>query len=165
MDPVVSDLQDADNLRSSVCCVALKRVTYIPVLEASEDYDWDAVPDMILCFIEVNAGIVCASVPVVRPFFTRFLPVFLSSRKSSGLDLSTPNGIRVIHTVEQRNRERKNFKRRNVPQDDDSYDLSTLDDLSRSQGSSYQDDEESRLWPPAHLSYGRTRNKITAAAS
>ncbi|XDG02197.1 hypothetical protein ABKA04_001812 [Annulohypoxylon sp. FPYF3050] len=128
-----------------VCCVALKRVTYIPTLEASEDYDWDAVPDMILCFIEVNLGIVCASVPVVRPFFSRLLPALLAhGRKSSGTLSSGPESGRVIDTVEQKNIERQNLKRRNHGQDE-SYDMSTLSDASRCLDSQ---DEESRLWPP-----------------
>ncbi|KAI2473895.1 hypothetical protein F4781DRAFT_379269 [Annulohypoxylon bovei var. microspora] len=127
-----------------VCCVALKRVTYIPVLEATEDYDWDAVPDMILCFIEVNLGIVCASVPVVRPFFSRLLPALLAyRRKSSGASSSGPESGRVIDTVEQKNIERQNLKRRNVGQDE-SYDMSTLSEASRCLDSQ---DEESRLWP------------------
>ncbi|KAI1462334.1 hypothetical protein F4805DRAFT_474313 [Annulohypoxylon moriforme] len=128
-----------------VCCVALKRVTYIPTLEASEDYDWDAVPDMILCFIEVNLGIVCASVPVVRPFFSRLLPALLAyGRKSSGaLSSSGPESGRVIDTVEQKNIERQNLKRRNIGQDE-SYDMSTLSEASRCLESQ---DEESRLWP------------------
>ncbi|KAI1449909.1 hypothetical protein F5Y02DRAFT_413586 [Annulohypoxylon stygium] len=128
-----------------VCCVALKRVTYIPTLEASEDYDWDAVPDMILCFIEVNLGIVCASVPVVRPFFSRLLPALLAHGcKSSGTLSSGPESGRVIDTVEQKNIERQNLKRRNHGQDE-SYDMSTLSDASRCLDSQ---DEESRLWPP-----------------
>ncbi|KAI1100726.1 hypothetical protein F4804DRAFT_318095 [Jackrogersella minutella] len=127
-----------------VCCVALKRVTYIPVLEASEDYDWDAVPDMILCFIEVNFGIICASVPAVRPFFSRLLPVLLASRRKSSGGSSGLEGGRVIDTVEQKNIERQNLKRRNIGLDE-SYDMSTLSGTSRYLDSQ---DEESRLWPP-----------------
>ncbi|KAL7625044.1 hypothetical protein AAE478_004258 [Parahypoxylon ruwenzoriense] len=128
-----------------VCAIALKRVTYIPVLEASEDYDWDAVPDMILCFIEVNAGILCASVPAVRPFFSRFLPVVLGARgKRSNSGLSGPE--RAVHTVEQKNMERQRLKRRNIGPDE-SYDLSSFSDTSRYQDS-HNEDEESRLWPP-----------------
>ncbi|OTB07811.1 hypothetical protein M426DRAFT_317702 [Hypoxylon sp. CI-4A] len=128
-----------------VCCVALKRVTYIPVLEASEDYDWDSVPDMILCFIEVNFGIICASVPAVRPFFSRMLPLLLAYRRkysdvwSSGQD----SGDRVIDTIEQKNIERQNLKHRNVGPTD-SYEMSSSSDASRYLESR---DEESRLWP------------------
>ncbi|KAI1375164.1 trafficking PGA2-domain-containing protein [Hypoxylon crocopeplum] len=131
-----------------VCAVALKRVTYIPVLEASEDYDWDAVPDMILCFIEVNLGIVCASVPALRPFFSRYLPILLASRRKNSDADSGPNPNRVLGTIEKQNMERQHLKRRNVVPEE-SIDLSSFSDASTSR---YQDsrseDEESRLWPP-----------------
>ncbi|OTA92658.1 hypothetical protein M434DRAFT_396323 [Hypoxylon sp. CO27-5] len=140
-----------------VCCVALKRVTYIPTLEASEDYDWDATPDMILCFIEVNLGIVCASVPAIRPFFSRFLPVLLAHRRKGS---SGPDHDRVIGTIEQKNLERQNLKHRNIGPND-SYDMSTL-----SQNSRYMDsqDEESRLWPPPDPSKPHAYSGVAAAA-
>lgn len=50
----------------------------------------------------------------------------------------------MIDTVEQKNIERQNLKRRNHGQDE-SYDMSTLSDASRCLDSQ---DEESRLWPP-----------------
>ncbi|KAI1391017.1 uncharacterized protein F4822DRAFT_395204 [Hypoxylon trugodes] len=126
-----------------VCAVALKRVIYIPVLEASEDYDWDAVPDMILCFLEVNFGIVCASVPAVRPFFSRLLPVLIGYRKYSDPGSSGPDSARPINTVEQKNMERQNLKHRNIGPGE-SYDMSSYSEGSRSLESP---DEESRLWP------------------
>ncbi|KAI5865471.1 hypothetical protein GGS23DRAFT_594994 [Durotheca rogersii] len=127
-----------------VCAVALQRVTYIPVLEASEDYDWDAVPDMILCFIEVNAGIVCASVPVVRPFFSRYLPVLLGAH-AKHTDSGSSGPDRAAHTIERDNAERYNLKRRNMGPDE-SYNMSSFSDTSRCQDSR-SEDEESRLWP------------------
>ncbi|KAI2621714.1 hypothetical protein GGR54DRAFT_599464, partial [Hypoxylon sp. NC1633] len=131
-----------------VCAVALKRVTYIPTLEASEDYDWDAVPDMILCFVEVNFGIVCASVPALRPFFSRFLPVLLASRRKNGeVDSGPDNENKVLGTIEKKNMERRALKRRNVVQEE-SIDLSSFSDSTTTR---YQDsrseDEESQLWP------------------
>lgn len=126
-----------------VCAVALKRVTYIPVLEASEDYDWDAVPDMILCFIEVNFGIVCASVPALRPFFSRVIPrVLAGRRKATDSDSSEMDG-RLMHTIEQRNLERRNQGRHNMGQE--LYNMSSSDNSSKGHVSY---DEETRLWPP-----------------
>ncbi|XXH00166.1 MHF histone-fold complex component [Hypoxylon texense] len=121
---------------------------YIALSSLSEDYDWDAVPDMILCFIEVNFGIICASVPAVRPFFSRFIPVLLSGRrKHSDSGSSGPSNNRVADTIEKKNKERQNLKRRNVGPEE-SYDMSTFGtDTSRYLDSS-NDDEESRLWPP-----------------
>ncbi|KAI1776307.1 hypothetical protein F4818DRAFT_413666 [Hypoxylon cercidicola] len=146
-----------------VCAVALKRVTYIPVLEASEDYDWDAVPDMILCFIEVNFGIICASVPTVRPFFSRFIPVLLSARRKQTDSGSSGPSDRVVDTIEKKNKERQNLKRRNVGPEE-SYDMSSFGtDTTR-----YQDgpseDEESRLWPPPDPSKPHGYGRVAEAA-
>ncbi|KAK8068696.1 hypothetical protein PG994_005312 [Apiospora phragmitis] len=141
---------------SPVCVVAIYRVRYIPTLEASEDYDWDAVPDMILCFLEVNAGIVCASVPALRPFFTRYFPALISSRgkRSSGGD--DGNG-RTIDTVEQRNAERQMLKQRRnnlMPQGSgSSHEMFPVADPGiRHHPALQQDDEEAQLWIPGHAS-------------
>ncbi|KAI0024940.1 hypothetical protein F4780DRAFT_484212 [Xylariomycetidae sp. FL0641] len=144
-----------------VCAVALKRVSYIPVLEASSDYDWDAVPDMILCFIEVNAGIVCASVPAVRPFFSRLLPVVLARRqhhrKTSGEDTvavaHTDGGggggaDRLVLTAEQRNLERRKYR---TPLEEDALALSNIASAAAGRDANvyrqlHSADEEARLW-------------------
>ncbi|KAI0166889.1 hypothetical protein GGR52DRAFT_556032 [Hypoxylon sp. FL1284] len=132
-----------------VCAVALKRVTYIPVLEASEDYDWDAVPDMILCFLlEVNFGVVCASAPVVRPFFSRLLPVpFFSRRKQRDNGSSRPSG-KLLGTPEQ-NPEGRGLKRRNVVSAEEAYGMSSFGSDMSGYRDSLDEDEESRLWLPS----------------
>jgi hypothetical protein len=45
----------------------------------SSDYASDAVEQFQWCFAEVNAGIVCACAPALKPFFVRYLPGLLSS--------------------------------------------------------------------------------------
>ncbi|KAK7993010.1 hypothetical protein PG988_001804 [Apiospora saccharicola] len=145
-----------------VCVVAIYRVSYIPTLEASDDYDWDAVPDMILCFLELNAGIVCASVPALRPFFTRYFPALISShgKRSSGDD---ENG-RTINSVEQRNAERQMLKRRHndknnkmAPQTTGPGESLEMFPVGADPGLRYHpalqnDDEEAQLWIPHHAS-------------
>ncbi|KAK8121417.1 hypothetical protein PG999_005537 [Apiospora kogelbergensis] len=139
-----------------VCVVAIYRVSYIPTLEASEDYDWDAVPDMILCFLEVNAGIVCASVPALRPFFTRYFPVLISShgKRSSGDGDGDEQG-RTVDTVEQRNAERQMLKRRNNLAPQDAALSHEMFPVAPDPGNRYHlalqnDDEEAQLWVPHH---------------
>ncbi|KAI4867285.1 hypothetical protein F4820DRAFT_414403 [Hypoxylon rubiginosum] len=146
-----------------VCAVALKRVTYIPVLEASEDYDWDAVPDMILCFIEVNFGIICASVPAVRPFFSRFIPVLLSSRRKQNESGSSGPSDRVVDTIEKKNKERQNLKRRNNVGPEESYDMSSFGTDTTRYLDSSNDDEESRLWPAPAPNKSHGYSKVTEA--
>jgi hypothetical protein len=47
----------------------------------SPDYTWDIIPTYYWCYIEVSAGIVCSSVPALRPLASRYLrPLFTSSR-------------------------------------------------------------------------------------
>lgn len=135
-------------------------MSYIPTLEASDDYDWDAVPDMILCFLEVNAGIVCASVPALRPFFTRYFPALISShgKRSSGDD---GNG-RTINTVEQRNAERQMLKQRRhnnnlAPQTAGPGESLEMFPVGADPGLRYHpalqnDEEEAQLWVPHHAS-------------
>lgn len=98
---------------------------------------------MILCFIEVNFGIVCASVPALRPFFSRVIPrVLAGRRKATDSDSSEMDG-RLMHTIEQRNLERRNQGRHNMGQE--LYNMSSSDNSSKGHVSY---DEETRLWPP-----------------
>lgn len=47
----------------------------------SADYTWDIIPTYYWCYVEVCAGIVCSSVPALRPLASRYLrPIFSSSR-------------------------------------------------------------------------------------
>ncbi|KAK8878743.1 Satratoxin biosynthesis SC1 cluster protein 4 [Apiospora arundinis] len=138
-----------------VCVVAIYRVSYIPTLEASDDYDWDAVPDMILCFLEVNAGIVCASVPAPRPFFTRYFPALISSHGKRSTGDGGEGNNRTVDTVEQRNAERRMLKRRNNPvlQGGDSgvwHEMSAVDSGNRYHPAGQNDDEEAQLWVSHH---------------
>lgn len=45
----------------------------------STDYTWDAVEQFEWCFAEVNASILCACAPALKPFFSRYIPGLLSS--------------------------------------------------------------------------------------
>ncbi|KAK7942394.1 Satratoxin biosynthesis SC1 cluster protein 4, partial [Apiospora aurea] len=152
-----------------VCVVAIYRVSYIPTLEASDDYDWYAVPDMILCFLEVNAGIVCASVPALCPFFTRYFPALISShgKRSSGGD---ENNGRTIGTVEQRNAERQIVKQRRHfsgsglgPSWHEMYPVEAPD--MRYHPALQNDGEEAQLWIPHHASKDSGSVTVTDGSS
>lgn len=62
-----------------VCAVAIRRTTLLPSLMVSTDYTWDAVEQFEWCFAEVNASILCACAPALKPFFSRYIPGLLSS--------------------------------------------------------------------------------------
>ncbi|KAK7975321.1 acetyl-CoA synthetase-like protein [Apiospora arundinis] len=154
----------------SVCVVAIYRISYIPTLEASDDYDWDAVPDMILCFLEVNAGIVCASVPAPRPFFTRYFPALISSHGKRSTGDGGEGNSRTVDTVEQRNAERRMLKRRNNPvlQGGDSgvwHEMSAVDSGNRYHPAGQNDDEEAQLWVSHHASKDSGSDTITNSSS
>ncbi|KAI8933011.1 hypothetical protein NX059_009660 [Plenodomus lindquistii] len=55
----------------------------IPLLLASEDHTWDAKEHYLWAFLEVNTGIVCASIPALKPFFVRYKPGLLDSARRS----------------------------------------------------------------------------------
>ncbi|KAM4057271.1 integral membrane protein [Hirsutella rhossiliensis] len=71
-----------------VCAAAIKRTLIMPPLMSSPDYSWDLTEQFIWSFVEVNAGIVCASLAALKPLFMRYLPVLIVSRLRSSHDRS-----------------------------------------------------------------------------
>ncbi|KAL4921172.1 hypothetical protein BDW62DRAFT_175067 [Aspergillus aurantiobrunneus] len=60
-----------------VCAIAIKRTLQMLDALSSPDYTWDITEQFYWSYIEVNAGILCASVPALKPFAVRYLsPVF-----------------------------------------------------------------------------------------
>ncbi|KAF2746615.1 hypothetical protein M011DRAFT_477851 [Sporormia fimetaria CBS 119925] len=88
--PVIVGLQMATRQKISViavfatgifvCAVAIQRTTLLKPLMVSTDYTWHAVEQFQWCFAEVNAAIVCACAPALKPFCTRYLPGLLGSK-------------------------------------------------------------------------------------
>jgi hypothetical protein len=119
--------------------VAIRRTTLLPPLLVSTDYTWDAVEQFQWCFIEVNAGILCASIPALRSFFARYLPGVFSSRFGSH-DRSTnkqPRSNGTFDVIAEDNKIKHLGKK-------DAYELSSRDE-------SWEDmpakpDDEARLW-------------------
>ncbi|KAL4929380.1 uncharacterized protein BDV17DRAFT_290699 [Aspergillus undulatus] len=66
-----------------VCAIAIKRTVQMLDALTSPDYTWDITEQFYWSYIEVNAGILCASVPALKPFAKRHLAnVFGSSQRS-----------------------------------------------------------------------------------
>jgi hypothetical protein len=111
---------------------------------SSTDYTWDAVEQFQWCFAEVNAGIVCASVPALRSFFARYLPGLISVRFRS-YDKSKSTG--PYDTLEKRNSKLLAASRKTP----DPYEMNTMemDDHCDDNASPRHclDEDETRLWP------------------
>jgi hypothetical protein len=118
----------------------------------SKDYTWAAVEQFQWCFAEVNAAIVCACAPALKPFLARYVPSLLSSHfrskirddePSKNTDPKAPPTI-GLHTY---GRSRS---------DKDAYEMHWRDDLSEDTSMTKRgvNDDEARLWK------GNTSDKL-----
>ncbi|ODM15122.1 hypothetical protein SI65_09361 [Aspergillus cristatus] len=74
---------------SFACVVAIIRiVTMIPFIH-SNDFTWFKVTIAKWCMVEINVGIICACLPVLRPIIVQTFPRLFSSYHQSG-DNYTP---------------------------------------------------------------------------
>ncbi|KAF6828494.1 integral membrane protein [Colletotrichum plurivorum] len=106
-----------------VCAAAIKRTIILPPLLTTPDYSWDVAEQFNWSFLEANAGIVCASVPGLKPFFVRYLPSFISSRITGSASHNTAKKSLPYSTVIENNKRRRNMQ-------SESYELQSQDDAS-----------------------------------
>lgn len=79
----------------SAAIASICRLHALYVLSHTTDITWDNPGTAIWSAIELNVGILCASLPTLRAFFIRIWPkAFLSSYNSRRADLDTGNGTR-----------------------------------------------------------------------
>jgi hypothetical protein len=96
--------------------------------------------DYLLSYLEMNGGIVCASVPALKPLFMRLMPGRMKSYPRSGGSTFTSRGTGATNTVIEQNKARRMLK-------PESHRLSSMSG-SFTCGNVYQeDDEESKIWP------------------
>ncbi|KAF2822629.1 hypothetical protein CC86DRAFT_410219 [Ophiobolus disseminans] len=129
-----------------VCAVAIKRTTLLPPLMVSTDYTWDIVEQYHWCFAEVNAGILCATIPALRPFFSRYLPGLLHSSHDSRDRNQNPSKNSGPYDHFDPKEDLK--LRPDIMATD--YELHSRDDMSVERASTRkrsQNDDEARLWP------------------
>jgi hypothetical protein len=124
----------------SVCAVAIRRTTLLQPLMASADYTWDAVEQFQWCFAEVNASIVCACAPALKPFFARYLPGVLSHRFDSR---SHDESFKKNETIF-----RSSLARSGGQTKSDTYEMEMRDDASEETTTTKQSgaNDEVRLW-------------------
>lgn len=111
----------------------------------SADYTWDIIPTYYWCYIEVSAGIVCSSVPALRPMASRYLrPMFTSSRGRTPGAQAEEDTPRVPHSSALAINKKRRAARAEV------YELKGRDVSSglrnTKQEESVPHDDEERLW-------------------
>lgn len=79
----------------SAAIASICRLHGLHVLANTDDITWDSPSSAIWSAIELNVGIICASLPTLRPFFTKIWPrAFLSSYNSRMANLEPANGTK-----------------------------------------------------------------------
>ncbi|KAF4456021.1 hypothetical protein F53441_1742 [Fusarium austroafricanum] len=115
-----------------IIIVSIRRATVtIPILE-TVDYTWALPEQIILSFVEVNTSLLCASIPALKPFFMRYLPILMHPRNRS-----QERNTKKSHT-------HSHEKRKSQILENDSYEMPDRQDFG--QGGSQED--EARLCPP-----------------
>ncbi|KAJ0305965.1 hypothetical protein COL5a_002770 [Colletotrichum fioriniae] len=133
-----------------VCICAIRRTILLPPLFKSTDYTFDIDKQLNWASIEVNAGIVCASVPALKPFFVRYLPMFVTSHitaRGSKTKKTTPDYQNYQHSNPYSTTIEANKKRRNIQSE--AYELHSRDDLSLSSNDIPKDgsrEDVAKLW-------------------
>ncbi|RYO84984.1 hypothetical protein DL766_009415 [Monosporascus sp. MC13-8B] len=110
----------------------LLTVTTIVLNSKPEDY--------VFSYLETNAGIICASVPALRPFFLRFLPALVTSSFSSSDRNTSTSQPRIscgLSSVVEQNRQRRMMQQ-------SSYELFSIDENMMQPS----EDDEIKLWSP-----------------
>ena len=70
------------------CIISALRLQTLYPSTTSKDPSWDKIPSAIYGIIEVNVGIVCASVVTLRPFYRRLREAVAGGKKGAGGRLS-----------------------------------------------------------------------------
>jgi hypothetical protein len=68
---------------NSVCIVSIIRLQALVAISNSRDPTYDNPPAATWSSIEINVGIICSCLPLLRPLLTRFLPGIFTSRNPS----------------------------------------------------------------------------------
>lgn len=119
----------------SVCAATIQRTVILPGLLRAKDYTWEVPPQMVWGFIEINAGLICASVPALRPLFVRYLPFLIASTLRSSQERSNDKGS----GFDSLSRGKKHKKSGLL-----SFELQTRDDVLAT--GSNEEDDETKLW-------------------
>ncbi|TVY85526.1 Satratoxin biosynthesis SC1 cluster protein [Lachnellula suecica] len=75
-----------------VCVVSIVRLYSVVVSVKSNDLSFTNTSIALWSIIEANVGIICASLPTIRPLLVRYLPCTFSRRETSNLTTRTVTG-------------------------------------------------------------------------
>ncbi|POR37500.1 Uncharacterized protein TPAR_02288 [Tolypocladium paradoxum] len=130
-----------------VVAAAIKRAVIMGPLLASPDYTWHLSQQFIWSFVEINAGIVCASLAALRPLFMRYIPFLVVSCLRPSQD-------------HRRSRDRPGAAGKNTGSGSSAlygqaYELPSRDELPIQRPPATGDDDEARLWSRRHLCVGK----------
>jgi hypothetical protein len=64
----------------SVCIVSILRLQFLVAISNSSDPTYDNPPAATWSSVEINVGIICSCLPLLRPLLTRFLPNIFTTR-------------------------------------------------------------------------------------
>nr|XP_036576938.1 uncharacterized protein CTRU02_13042 [Colletotrichum truncatum]KAF6783792.1 integral membrane protein [Colletotrichum truncatum] len=149
-----------------VCLCAIRRTVLLPPLFRSKDYTFDVEKQLNWACAEVHAGIICASIPALKPLFVRYLPMFFhsnstgSARRSNHIYRNYQTSLPYSTTVEN------NKKRRNVQSE--AYELRSHDDLSLSSNEitkNTSNEDVAKLWSGNTFRQDQTGHRMTVIES
>ncbi|KAI5465423.1 hypothetical protein BGZ63DRAFT_399893 [Mariannaea sp. PMI_226] len=121
-----------------VCVASIKRTIIMSPLLQSNDYSWKVPQQMIWSFIEINSGVICASVPALKPFCMRYVPILISSARFRN-NQERNSSKSHSHGVEKK-------RQSHHPYSNESFEMPSRDEVSEC---TLQDDE-ARLWSMKH---------------
>ncbi|KAI1499843.1 hypothetical protein F5X99DRAFT_388409 [Biscogniauxia marginata] len=124
-----------------VCAVSIKRtLQMIDVLGGiPEDYTWDIVEQFHWSYLEVDLGIVCASVPALKPLVSKYVGPFFGSTFGRSSQDPSSKASEPYSTAIRRNKQRREAQ---------GYELQSRDDKFEKEASRKSSgDDELRLWP------------------
>ncbi|KAF9871229.1 integral membrane protein [Colletotrichum karsti] len=150
-----------------VCICAIRRTVLLPPLFRSHDHTFDIEKQLNWACVEVNAGIICASVPALKPFFMRYLPMFVHSHITGTSKKSNQNYQNYQTSMPYSTTVENNKKRRNVQSE--AYELHSHDDLSLSSSNEVQKntshEDVAKLWSGNAFRTDRTSHRRTIIES
>ncbi|TVY49451.1 hypothetical protein LOCC1_G000602 [Lachnellula occidentalis] len=93
------------------CCCGIVRTYYTYKASTSHDQIWDSYPVWITAALELCIGVICASIPATKPFFSTILPHIFGSIDP----LSGPSAYRHTYTSRQLNQSRSANMMSSIP--------------------------------------------------
>lgn len=146
----------------------------MPPLLRSADYSWDLSEQFVWSFVEVNAGIVCASLAALKPLFMRYLPVLIVSRLRPSQDRSTPSDAAAtkesgvggggVGAAARGTAASSLATGSGGGSGGPGYEMASRDDLPPG-GGGRDDDEEAQLWARKHGGQARLTSSVGSADS